>query len=232
MSSERDEDITLEDLLERFRDAASDEIETSGPGRVESYDPATQTADIVPMVRRTVPRADGTSASETRATLRSVRIVQPRAGGFFVHLPVAAGDFVLLVIGDRDPARWRVTGEVSDPIDRRTHHIAHAVAVPGYYPRTRNLDVSLTPADALVIGSESGDPPARLVLRSNGDVEIGWGATDLVSLATLVDARIAAIVNAFDTHTHAVPAGPGTSAVPAPLLGDQLSTASVRTRAA
>lgn len=236
--SDVDDDLSLEDLLDRFRGSIAEEIHTAVPGRVESYDAAAQVADVTPMVRRSMPRADGTRASETLPTIRAVPILWPRAGSWFVHMPLAAGDFVLLVMCERDPARWRVTGELSDPIDRRSHHLSHAIGIPGVYPRTKALAPTSTPADALVLGRESG---ATIRIQTDGEVVIdaslfrfgGVGAV-LVALSTLVDARIAALQLAHDTHTHLYSPGPlppVVTAPPVPLAGPQASTAATKTRA-
>lgn len=228
--SERDDDLSLEDLFERFRVSMAEEIHTAVPGRVESYDAAAQVADVTPLVRRSVPRADGTRASEAMPTVRAVPIIWPRAGSWFVHMPLSAGDTVLLVMCERDPARWRVTGELSDPIDRRSHHLAHAVAIPGVYPRTKPLSGRATPDDAMVLGYD-GDSTGIIRIYADGTIDLGSSATALVALSTLVDARISAIVAAHNLHTHPVPAGPGTSSAPTVPIDAQASTAASKTRA-
>lgn len=172
MSDDRDDDITLEMLLERHRDAMAEELHTAMPGRVESYDAESQTADVKPMIRRAIPRADGTIARDEMPVIRAVPVCHPRWGDFFVHAPLAAGDFVMLVVCERDLAQWRQTGALSDPLDTRAHHLAHAVAIPGLYPRPLNLSAKARPADALVIGRVSGESSTRIVIQADGVVVV------------------------------------------------------------
>lgn len=207
MSDERDEEYSLEVLLERWREAMQDELHTAIPGRVESYDASAQTADVQPMIRRLVPRADGGTLREQLPIVRAVPVVHPRWGSWFVHAPLAAGDFVLLVMCERDLARWRTTGEVSDPVDRRAHHLSHAVAIPGVYPRTRQLGAGSTPADALVIGREGG---ATIKVRDDGQVHVA-GSDQLARSANLDQhlSAIAADLTAIGTAIEGI-TGPGT----------------------
>ena len=52
-------------------------------GRIESYDPATQRATVLPMVRHEVPQSDGSSEYEDLPPLPEVPVIQPRGGAFF-----------------------------------------------------------------------------------------------------------------------------------------------------
>lgn len=90
-----------------------------------------QSASVTPHVRRAIARRSGGTARLQMPTIHAVAVAWPPAGDWFVHMPLSVGDTVLLVVCDRDPARWRVTGELSDPIDSRLHHLSHAVAIPG-----------------------------------------------------------------------------------------------------
>jgi len=193
------EDVSLEAHLAGVLDDMQEELHTALPGRVVRYDAEAQTADVEPMIRRALRGTDGTTVRETMPVIRAVPLCWPRAGGFFVHMPLAAGDFVLLVCCERDLARWRQAGEASDPIDRRHHHLAHAVAIPGVYPRTRQL--TDTPSDALVIGREGG---ATIQIRTDDEIHLGSGASGSVALASLIDAVFAAIRGA--ANGDAIPA--------------------------
>src|SRR5690606_15352833 len=119
------DDWTLGELLDGWREALQDELHTAFPARVESYDASTQTADVTPRVRRTLTAEDGTLEREAMPVLRAVPVVQPRAtsGGWFVHMPIAAGDEVLVICCERDITRWRGSGQISDAPDSRMHHL-------------------------------------------------------------------------------------------------------------
>lgn len=204
---ERD-DWTIAELLEAYGEAAASELHTALPARVESYDASAQVADVTPVLRRTLTTEDGSAVTEALPTLRRVRVVHPRAhgGGWHLHMPLTAGDFVLLVVLERDPTRWIATGEVSPTPDTRLHHLAHAVAIPGLYPHADRL--TDPPTDALVVGREGG---ARLVLKSDGSVVLyGDGiklgsdtAAEALALASKVADELAAIAATLLTGTSA-----------------------------
>lgn len=206
MTEELDRDWSgpegLAELLEVWREGLLGELHTAAPGIVESYDATTQRADVRPAIRRTLYNERGEPRREDFPVLRAVRVIQPRAGGFTLHVPLAAGDGVLLVFAERDPSRWLTTGEVSDAPDARTHHVAHALAIPGLFPRTADLSPA-PPTDALVIGTE--DSTARITLASDGTATVeattiklgSAGTTKHVALAEDVEAELAKIAAAF-----------------------------------
>ena len=187
MTEELDrEDWSIEQLLELALDAREEEMHTALPGRVERYDASSQTASVTPLIRRAIARRGGGTARLQMPTIHAVPVAWPRAGDWFVHMPLSAGDTVLLIVCERDPARWRVTGELSDPIDSRLHHLSHAVAIPGVYPRTRELGD--TPSDALVIGRDGG---STIRVRSDGEVHVA--GSESLALAGNLDAHLSAI---------------------------------------
>lgn len=171
MSEDRDrDDWTLSELLDAEREATQDELHTSFPGRIESYDAAAQVADVRPMVRRSLVREDGTIVHEDLPTLRAVPVVWPRAtsGGWFMHFPLGAGDEVRVDVCERDIARWLQTGELSTAPDGRLHHLANATCTPGLSPRGRRLGGM--PPDALRIGLDGG---SVIDVRTDGEIHVG-----------------------------------------------------------
>lgn len=211
------EDWSLEDVLGVFLDARQDEIQTAMPGRVERYDASNQTASIAPMVRRAVPNRAGRYSFEALPTVHAVPVVWLRAGSWFAHMPLAAGDFVLLLVLERDPSAWRQRGELSDPVDTRVHHLSHAVAIPGLYPRSH--DLGDTPADALVLGRDGG---ATVRVRNDGVVivdadDVQLAGTSALSLASPLDAHLSAIARALDALMTLASMSP--SPVPEPNYG-------------
>lgn len=148
---------TFQEVLRLVMEAKVANIHVGLPGRVESYDAATQTADIKPMVRRLVPsgtEADGTDVAEEFPTIPSVPVLAFKGRGFYLHFPLEEGDEVLLMFLERDATGWRRTGELSTPADQRLHSLAHAVALPALQSTGNAL------ADAngtnMTLGSEGG----------------------------------------------------------------------------
>jgi hypothetical protein len=244
---ERPVDPDLVDVLEGREEDLLLRLNTALPARVQRYDHALQVVDAVPLVRAPVPRADGTHDVEDLPVVPSVPVVWPRVGAWGLSMALAEGDTGLLVCLESDLGTWRAgDGSVVAPVNLQRHHLSHAVFVPGLYVRSRPLARAATGTAAVVLGSDTTG--ARITLRTDGSLEIAQGdvvvarvaadgtihlgassASSFVALATLVDARLAAIRTAYNAHTHAVSGG--ATLVPAALLPAQDSVAATKAKA-
>lgn len=247
-----------EDLIRAWLDRHEIELRGPQPGRVESYDPTLQVADVMPMLRLPVEQADGSHVQEDPPVVPSVPVVWPRVGSWFLSMPLAPGDFVLLVPCEGDWSKWwHENLGLADVPDVRRHHLAHCVALPGFFPRARALTQTgaagttvvngQTLPSGTVLGADDANG-ARVMIRANGTVEIATGgatvaridpdgtvhlggvAGNFLALAGLVDARLASIQSSFNSHTHVAPAGGGTTAAPVPLIGSLDTVASTRVK--
>lgn len=123
------------EVIRRAIESRLSDVHTSGPGKVTSYDPGTQTATVQPMWKRLTPSdADGVLESERFPEIKNVPILFPRSKKVGFDFDLEAGDFVLLLCPERNPAEWRQSGLESAPGDARLHPLAGAVGLPGYYP--------------------------------------------------------------------------------------------------
>lgn len=196
------------------------EVWTATIGRVESYDPIKQTADVLPVVRRPLQASDGHVGHEDLPVIPNVPVLQARSGGFFVHLPVEAGDTVLLVFTSDSFQMWRESGSVVNPGDLRRHSLSNAIAIPGVFPALQPL---LDPPNI-------GMPSSEAVL-GGGVYRVGDSLTaDFVALATKVDSAIAAIRSWANSHKHPTAMGP--SAVTDTPLDAQPSVAATKLKSA
>lgn len=168
-----------EDLIRAWLDRHEIELRGPQPGRVESYDPTLQVADVMPMLRLPVEQADGSHVQEDPPVVPSVPVLWPRVGAWFLSMPIAPGDFVLLVPCEGDWSKWWAEDAgLSDVPDVRRHHLAHCVALPGFFPRPRALAQtgaadSVVGGDTrhgLVLGSDTSN--ARLLLKDNGNADL------------------------------------------------------------
>ena len=182
------------------------------PGRVQSYDAATQTADVVPLVRHPVPQPDGSYALEDLPVVPSVPVVFPRTGRWMLTLPIVAGDTVQLLVNTAAIGHWRAgSGDVTDPGDLRRQHLAHAVAIPGLYARSAALGHAS--ATDLVLGDDQGTRVAikpdgtvtittgagvALKIDADGTVHLGGAAGEAVAMAALVKGNLDALKTIFD----------------------------------
>ena len=191
MSEDQSTTPTWADVILRALDSRLCEVHVALPGRVESYDPAKQTADVKPVVKSPIRKEGGTELlSEELPVVPSVPVLFPRAGEFFVSLPVKAGHFGLLVFNDFSIDRFRALGEDAAPGDSRCHTLTGAVFLP----------VALTPsaqkladahADNLVVGRDGG---SAIHIRPDDEIHMpGDGASDVMALVSTVQQIIDAV---------------------------------------
>jgi hypothetical protein len=198
-------DPSWPDILRAVQTQVQARIHTALPGRVRSYDVATQTAEV-----ELVVQLDG----EAVPPLAEVPVLWPGGAAGFLHVPLAEGDTVMVLFAEEDFSRWFETGSVSAPAALARHGL-HAVAIPGLRRAAAPLavttgHVTLAATSALHLGSDT--------------------ATAFVALATLVDARLAAMVSYINTHVHAT-AAVGPPVPPTVLLGAQASVAASKVKA-
>jgi len=206
------EDFDLAEIFRIHGDNIVGRVSKAFPGQVVSYDPATQCADVQPMLKRQLLDDDGNKVYESLPLLPAVPICFPRAGGYCITLPMAAGDFVWVNCSDASMAEWLATGQESEPWDTRKHGLSGAIAYPGVYPDTKPLasgDHSARVA-GMVIGKDGGDEQIRI---QPGVIQLGAAASDFVALSQKVLTVLQNIQSAFNTHMHPT-AGTGSPSPP------------------
>lgn len=184
------------------------------PGKVESYDSLLQKADVKPLVKHPVVYRDGTTDLDELPIIRGVPLVFPRAGGFFLSLPVAKGDTVLLVFCERSLDEWMFsTGDVDvDPDDTRKHDISDAVAIPGLFPFAKALKPTDSSGTDMKMGREFNG--IQLAFTQTGEAKISFQG-DAASSATIAEflqtwwnAALVGVKALIDTHVHLAAGSP------------------------
>ena len=232
-------DPTLTEVIREAFDHRLASVRVAMPARVENYDPAAQTVDVQPLIKRIV--GNGAARQARRLPMVStVPVAFPRGGGFFVSFPIQPGDAVLLVIADRSIDPWFAAGGEVEPLDQRMHCLADAIAIPGIADST----VPLGDADAsdMVLGQDGG---AQIRIKADGEMQLGEhmritpdgeillgaSASELVALATSVQDQIQSVIDWVKTHTHTAPTGPTTPPLEAPALLPAQSVAATKVKA-
>lgn len=224
----------LEDVIRLALENFQSSFHVALPGRIESYDESTQTANVKPLLKNSFIDADGVDVVEELPVINSVPIQFMRGGGFFLSFPIKKGDHVLLVFNERSIDKFQTgTGDDTDPVDTRMNNLSDAVAIPGFYPDSKALS-DAHPSNA-VLGKDGGTQ----IHVADGKIELGAEASaDKVSLDSKIQielTRIASELTALTTfiaaHVHTgVTTGPGSSgppAVPPPVSGSPSATASI-----
>jgi len=164
-----------------------------------------QFVDVLPTLQRAVIDENGDPLNEAYPVIPMVPVGYTQGGGFFVSLPMAVGDIVLLVFAERSLDAWiesarRGARAAVVPGDVSMHTLQGAIALPcGPAPRS----ALLTGVDAsdVVLGTTSGTILQRW--KANGTIVLAEGtdpaALDAAALAKKVDAYIAAMDNMLRT---------------------------------
>lgn len=220
--------VSLADVLDAHARTTCSRIHTSLPGKVVSYNPATNTADVQISVKAPFFDLAGEREYDEMPTLPNVPIIWPRGGGFVMTLPIGPGDFVWLMFAELSLAEWRATGQLSEPTDARRHSIGYPYAIPGAFP-----DVSpMAALDATARGSKAifGNDGGVAIHIDGTTIKLNPLAFDAVALATPTQAGLAACmaaanatlsnlasaISTFNSHTHSgVTAGAGVTGPPA-----------------
>ena len=181
---------------ERQRDLRAT-IHVAMPGRIQSYDPVHQVADIVIGVKDSLidPEGDGEYMHIDYPLLMAVPVLFPRMGRWFMAMSVEPGDAVQLLFNSSAIGLWRRSTRIDNvegivrALQGRTlvgdvarHHISHAVALLGLetYGRALNHAPPVVPdADApqgcMTLGHD-GDDGTRLSIYRDGRIEVVKGA--------------------------------------------------------
>lgn len=151
------------------------DVHTALPGRVKSYDPDTQCADIQAMVMRCVTKRDGSKILEELPIIPNVPVGWIRGGGYWMQFPLNVGDFVILLFSEAAMAQWRESGELSEPGDIRRHDLSYPWALPCCGPNKDALE-ALDGDEAAIDGPTKirigGAATAALAARLGDTVEV------------------------------------------------------------
>lgn len=177
---------TLTQLLKHAIEMRLLDVHTALIGRVQTYYSTTQTADIEPVLKRTLTTIDGQIKQESLPLLIDVPVIFPSAGGFFLSFPVKPGDFVQIIFNE--------VSIDSEP-DLSRFNLDGAVAIPGIY----NTKKSKIHTKNMVLGKEN----STQVHITNDQILLGsQNATEALAMASKVTQELQKIITAFNTHTH------------------------------
>ena len=185
--------ISLVQVLDDHFDGKVQDMHVAIPGTVVSWDSTKQTATVQPMVRKPLTSADNVLCFETPPQIPNVPVMCMRGGGFFVSVPLNAGDGVLLVFSEQSYSEWRSTGQISSPKDVRRHGTGYPYAIPGISPDSQAL--GSVASNKLVIGRDGNE---ELITIGAGELTLGVTAVDNLVLNQAMQA-LALAQNTYDT---------------------------------
>jgi hypothetical protein len=184
------------DILRGVQNQLQERLHTALPGIVRNYDVATQMAEVQLAVQLN---------GENVPPLADVPVCWPGGAAGFLHVPLAAGDTVLVVFSEEDFSKWFDTGSISAPAVLARHGL-HAVAIPGLRH----------PGAALSVTS------GHVTLGAMSEIRLGSdGATDPVALKSLVEDAVLDLLSNIITAAGSVTAPGGGPAFVAALTAYQ-----------
>lgn len=211
---------TFETATSRIVEHFLSDVNTAMPAKIVRVNDAdTLSVDVQPLVN--LRYGDGTT--KERAVIQGIPVLMPATGTAMVSLPIAVGDFVLLVFAERNIDNFKAgDGNTQAPADLRTFAKQDAVAIPGIFPfslhpnlkrtlPTAQGDLSLTanigtPQEVTVRLLESGE--VKIISPISVSVEAPSvtvdASTTLDFTAPLINMTGAVFINgvAYTLHTH------------------------------
>jgi len=207
---------TLAELLETVHRSFMLDLHTCLPGRVRRYDATTQTADVQPLIRGAHQDEDGANVYEARPVIQNVPVRWERAGGYYDHKPLTAGECGWLVFSEDATALWRTDGQAPSPTaehvfnagDLARHSLSYPFFLPGAWADNDAMPDAPASGEAVSIVPEGG----RLRVSTANPAHV-----EPVALAEKVAAQLTALKQAI---SDAAPvANDGGAALKAAILG-------------
>jgi hypothetical protein len=133
-----------------------------------------------------------------------VPVLWPRGGGMMLHMPLAAGDCVLLVFCEADFSPWRLSGSAQAPALLKRHGL-YAYAIPGAAPDTKPL-LAATVAAGAALGEDSLTGTVVQVAGGKCTVGLPLGTPNLPIVTAF---ELNTILGILKTAISAAPVTPG-----------------------
>jgi hypothetical protein len=178
-------------------------LHTCMPGVVQKVYTAEgkQFVDVLPTLQRRVVNEDDEEVDEAYPLIPHVPLAFWRGGSFFVSLPIAAGDIVMLMFAERSLDTWieqakRGSSKPIAPGDVGMHPLDGAIALP-FQPACKQGLLQGASSANLVIGVDGPTGAGQVHITPAGHVLFGGtlaleamirGTTHITQLTTIMTA--------------------------------------------
>lgn len=182
------------------------DVHTALIGCIENYDYKTQAADIKPVLKTGIKDKDGHIKQDDLPLLIDVPVLFPRAGGYFIQLPIQKGDYVQVIFNESSIDSF-LAETASKNTSGNRFTLQGAVAIPGVYPLSKPiLGVHKT---NLVIGKDNG-----VQIHIDNKIRLGSEKADeALAIASAVKNELEKIKSAFQLHVHSYHNTPTTTQI-------------------
>lgn len=159
---------SMETAIRRAIEAALRGVSVCEPGQVLAYDAATLTADVQPLLLKSVQGETGSELIR-QTPVTHAPVLWIGGGGSRLTFPVEPGDQCLLIIPSRPIDQWSALGTEVDPKNKRRHHMTDAIALVGLQApgRAKAAHATATVLEGDDIRLGDADTAALLALKSD-----------------------------------------------------------------
>lgn len=145
---------TLAEVLRASISGTLENVHTAIPGRVTSYNAATQQADIEPLIQAAYLDEEGERQVAKLPVVTGCPVAFPGGGGFTLIYPLQPGDTGLLIFSEASIDKWMSTGGNVDPDVDHRFALSDGIFVPGIRPFSSPRSTS--GATGLAVGLDAG----------------------------------------------------------------------------
>jgi hypothetical protein len=193
---------TLAELLIQAIRGELLDIHTCLPAKIQKYDPGTQKADVIPLLKKKY-KFDAEPTDLPIITNVPVQWPSANDGAAFIHLPLKAGDIGWVVFAERSIDTWLAgEGASVSPEDSRHHDLSDAMFMPGGLPFKKALSISSP--DNMTLKNNN----MTIEIDPSGKIKIEGSSQELLAV---IDSFMGNVISAN------VLIGSGSSAGPWPL---------------
>lgn len=122
---------TLNQVIARAVERGMATLRVCLPAKIVSFDPATQTAKVKPLLQEIALNESGEEINESLPVISNVPVQFVGGNGYAATFPVAAEDPCLLIFSDRSISNWQERGTDVDPVELHRHDFNDAIALLG-----------------------------------------------------------------------------------------------------
>lgn len=149
----QEQEPDLDDVLGALRDNIFKYMNCVQIGKIESYNKDEQTVSVQLQIKRRV--------SETETVRFPLLVDCPvfvlQGGGAYIDMPIATGDFCIVLFNDQDIDNWWDGGLLTDANTERRHDLSDGMALVGINPKGSVLGLT---GDK--IGINAGTKPVEI----------------------------------------------------------------------
>jgi len=130
---------SFDEALNSAFDGRQAQINTAGPGIIQSFNADAITAVVQPAIKGNVRAPDGSVIQVALPLLLDCPVVFPRGGGVSLTFPLAGDDECLVVFSQRCIDAWWSAGGIQAQAEFRMHDLSDGFAIPGPYSQPEKI---------------------------------------------------------------------------------------------